>query len=96
MNLTEWRTAVKEQAGRLRSRLNNLVRHTEQLAPGVLYGATATLAVTPLVASRATGGGRAEAKGKRPAGCICRPQNGARSDPTVRASRSDWVRGGSR
>ena len=41
MNLTQWRSAVQEQAGRLRERLSNLVRQTEQLAPGVIYGATA-------------------------------------------------------
>ena len=56
MNLTEWRTAVKEQAGRMRSRLSDLVRQTERLAPGVVYGATAGLAVAPLVAAAQSGG----------------------------------------
>ena len=55
MNLTQWRSAVQQQAGRLRERLAELVRQTEQLAPGVIYGATAGLAVAPLVAAMQSG-----------------------------------------
>ncbi len=51
MNLTQWRSAVQEQAGQLRERLSSLVRQTEQVAPGLVYGATAGLAVLPLVAA---------------------------------------------
>ncbi|MBE2235638.1 MAG: hypothetical protein IAE85_19255, partial [Anaerolinea sp.] len=55
MDLTQWRLAVREQAGRLRRRLSDLVRQTERLAPGVIYGATAGLTVAPLVAAAQSG-----------------------------------------
>ncbi|MFM7174524.1 MAG: hypothetical protein ACKO4U_15975, partial [Caldilinea sp.] len=49
MTLDEWRTAVREQASRLREKLTSLARHTGEMAPGLIYGATAGLAVLPLV-----------------------------------------------
>ena len=55
MDLNQWRTAVQQQAGRLRQRLTELARQAEQLAPGVIYGATASLAVLPLVAAAQSG-----------------------------------------
>ena len=51
MDLNQWRLEVKQQA----VRLSDLVRQAEQLAPGVVYGATATLAVAPLVAAAQSG-----------------------------------------
>ncbi|MFM7175401.1 MAG: hypothetical protein ACKO4U_20455, partial [Caldilinea sp.] len=49
--LNDWRLAVQQRANRLRGRLSDLVFQTEQLAPGVVYGATAGLTVLPLVAA---------------------------------------------
>jgi hypothetical protein len=50
MTLDEWRTAVREQASRLREKLTSLARHTGEMVPGLIYGATAGLAVLPLAA----------------------------------------------
>jgi hypothetical protein len=55
MDLNQWRAEVKELAGRMRQRLSSLVQRTEQMAPGVIYGATAGMAVLPLVAAAQSG-----------------------------------------
>lgn len=55
MDLNQWRAEVMELAGRMRQRLSSLVRRTEQMAPGVIYGATAGMAVLPLVAAAQSG-----------------------------------------
>ena len=51
MTLDEWREAVREQASRLYTKLTSLAHHTGQMAPGLIYGATAGLTVLPLVAA---------------------------------------------
>ena len=55
MTLDEWREAVREQASRLYTKLTSLAHHTGQMAPGLIYGATAGLTVLPLVAAAQDG-----------------------------------------
>lgn len=55
MDLSQWRAEVRRQTNRLRQQLGDLVQKAGQAVPGVVYGATASLAVLPLVVAVQSG-----------------------------------------